>query len=249
MGPAFRETRRLSVSGQTFIKENIMYPRSCHNRRFGQFSISVLLAAVLFLLAPAAPQARAATSGSGVWDFLIFGNYDISTIDTGNISSSQVLNTALSATGQATSFANTFQNGYGAGLAIVYWFNDVLAFRVGAQGNFFEGKSSSLASGNSLQSAPLFGGIEAKLYGDPDYFLYGVIDAGAAYEESVSGASPTLSNYLNHGWSAYGDIGLGLNINWLFVEVKFAYMPQFVPNFGYGQNGFYYVPVTVGFNF
>ncbi len=58
-----------------------------------------------------------------------------------------------------------------------------------------------------------------------------------------------LSNYLNHGWSASGDIGLGLNINWLFVEVKFAYMPQFVPNFGYGQNGFYYVPVTVGFNF
>ncbi|MGL3710322.1 hypothetical protein ACSYAY_05595 [Leptospirillum ferriphilum] len=226
-----------------------MYPRCFHTRPFGRFIFSFLLAVALAVLAPEAPQARAATSGSGAWDFLVFGNYDISSVDTGNISSSQLYNTALSATGQATSFANTFQNGYGAGLAIVYWFNDVLAFRVGAQGNFFEGKSSSVYSGDSLQSAPLFGGFEAKLYGDPDYFLYGVIDAGAAYEESVSGASPTLSNYLNHGWSAYGDIGLGLNLDWIFVEVKFAYMPQFVPDYGHGQNGFYYVPVTAGFNF
>ena len=226
-----------------------MHPRLFHNRPLVRFTYSALLAVVIALFSFETPQARAATSGSGAWNFLVFGNYDISTVDTGNISSSQIYNTALSATGQATSFTNTFQNGYGAGLAIVYWFNDVLAFRVGAQGNFFEGKSSSLYSGNSLQSAPLFGGFEAKLYGDPDYFLYGVIHAGAAYEESVSGASPTLSNYLNHGWSAYGDVGLGLNLDWIFVEVKFAYMPQFVPDFGHGQNGFYYVPVTAGFNF
>ncbi|AKS23866.1 MULTISPECIES: hypothetical protein [Leptospirillum] len=226
-----------------------MVSRCFHNRPFGRFTVFFLLAVALAVFTPEAPKARAATSGSGAWDFLVFGNYDMSTVDTGNISSSQSYNTALAATGQATSFANTFQNGYGAGLAIVYWFNDVLAFRVGAQGNFFEGKGSSVYSGDSLQSAPLFGGFEAKLYGDPDYFLYGVIDAGAAYEESVSGASPTLSNYLNHGWSAYGDIGLGLNLDWIFVEVKFAYMPQFVPDYGHGQNGFYYVPVTAGFNF
>jgi len=210
---------------------------------------SLLLAVALFLLLTVPREAGAATSGSGAWNLLLFGNYDLSTLDTGNVSSNQIYNTSLSATGQATSFANSFQNGYGAGLAVAYWFNDVFAFRVGVQGNFFEGKGESAFSGNSVQSAPIFGGFEAKLYGNTDYFLYGVIDGGAAYEETVSGASPTLSNYLNHGWSAYGDVGLGMNLDWVFVEVKFAYMPQFVPAYSHGQNGFYYVPLTAGFNF
>lgn len=117
-----------------------MVSRCFHNRPFGRFTVFFLLAVALAVFTPEAPKARAATSGSGAWDFLVFGNYDMSTVDTGNISSSQSYNTALAATGQATSFANTFQNGYGAGLAIVYWFNDVLAFRVGAQGNFLKAR-------------------------------------------------------------------------------------------------------------
>lgn len=210
----------------------------------------ILAASLLFLSVGSKPiMAHAASSGTGTWNLLLFGNYDLSTMDNGNIATSSLENTALTALGTATSFANNFRNGYGAGLAIAYWFNDTLAFRVGAQGNFFQGKTAGQFSGNSIESAPLFGGFEAKLYGNEDYFLYGVIDGGAAYEDSVTGSSPTVSNSMNHAWTAYGDAGLGLNLNFLFVEVKFAYMSQFVPAYGQAQNGFYYVPVTAGFNF
>lgn len=215
-------------------------------------SIFSWIAATIVLLASlgTAPlTARAASSGPGVTSILLFGNYDLSSVDNADIATSSLTNTTLSALGTATSFANNFQDGYGAGLAIVWWFNDTVAFRVGVQGNFFQGKTAGQFTGNSIQSAPLFGGLEAKLYGDADYFLYGVVDAGAAYEDEVKGSSPTLSNSLAHSWTTYGDVGLGLNLNYIFLEVKLAYMPQFVPGYGQSQNGFYYVPVTAGFNF
>ncbi len=204
---------------------------------------------LVILLGMATQTARAASSGPGTWNLLLFGNYAPNSIDTENFSSSATYNASLTALGKATTFNDSLQSGYGAGLAVVYWFNDTLAFRVGVQGNISQGKTGGILAGDSIQSAPIFGGLEAKLYGGPDYFLYGVIDGGAAYEETVTGSSPTLSNYLNHGWSTYGDVGLGLNLNFLFVEVKLAYMPQTIPDAGFPQNGLYYVPVTAGFNF
>jgi hypothetical protein len=199
-----------------------------------------VFAALLLLAGWTAPlKARAASSGPGVWNLLLFGNYDmLSGIDTQGLASGSGNNT----------FPNNFQNGYGAGLSVVYWFNDVVAFRVSAQGNFFQGQNGYSYAGNSLESAPLTGGFEVKLYGDPDYFLYGVIDAGAAYEDEVTGSSITLSNSLAHSWSAYGDVGLGVNLNWVFLEVKFAYLPQALPQYS-NQNAFYYIPFTAGFNF
>ncbi|MHB1285449.1 MAG: hypothetical protein ACYCYP_02615, partial [Leptospirales bacterium] len=187
---------------------------------------------LLILLGTAPSNAGAASSGPGTWNLLLFGNYSPNSIDTENFSSSASYNNSLTALGKATSFNNSFQAGYGAGLAVVYWFNDTLAFRVGVQGNISQGKTGGILAGDSIQSAPIFGGLEAKLYGGADYFLYGVIDGGAAYEETVSGSSPTLSNYLNHGWSTYGDVGLGFNMNFLFVEVKLAYLPQAIPAAG-----------------
>ncbi|MHB8421407.1 MAG: hypothetical protein ACYC9S_00305 [Leptospirales bacterium] len=210
----------------------------------------ILAVALLFLSVGGKPRAaHADSSGTGTWNLLLFGNYDLSSLDTGNIATSSLYNTLQNSLGTATSFANNFKSGYGAGLAIVYWFNDLAAFRVGVQGNIFPGKTAGQFSGDSVQSAPLFGGFEARLLGNQDYYLYGVVDGGAAYEDSVTGSSPTLSNSISHAWTAYADVGLGLNLNLLFVEVKFAYMPQFVPAYGQTQNGFYYVPVTAGFNF
>ena len=205
------------------------------------FVTACLIGALLLATGLTIPRtARAASSGAGVWDLLVFGNYDmVSGIDTQNLASTG---------GGSNTFPNTFQNGYGAGLSVVYWFNDVLAFRVTAQGNLFQGQTGYAYDGNSLESAPLSGGFEVKLYGDEDYFLYGVIDAGAAYEDEVTGSSPTLSNSLAHSWSAYGDAGLGVNLNWVFLEVKFAYLPQALPQYS-NQNAFYYIPFTAGFNF
>jgi hypothetical protein len=171
---------------------------------------------------------------------MIFGNYDLVSPNTGNV---------YSGAGQPSlTFANTLQNGYGAGIGTAYWFNDVLAFRVMAQGNFYQLKSPVTGS---MESAPLTGGFEAKLYGGPDYYLYAAVDAGAAYQLDLpNNTSPTLSGKgSTNAWSAYGDVGLGVNFDWVFVEVKLAYLPDSIPHAQSSQNALWYIPVTAGFNF
>ncbi len=181
----------------------------------------------------------AVTSGPGVWDFMIFGNYDLTTINTGAIYSNFPTGFA------SPTWNKVMNNGYGGGVGLAYWFNDTVALRIDVQTSLFTEQSPLTGS---VQSSPLTGGIELKLWGDPDYYLYFVVDAGAAYESTMSGTS-FFGSATENAWTAYGDAGLGLNLDFVFIEAKVAYMPQFMAHSSYSQNGLWYVPVTAGFNF
>ena len=206
---------------------------------------TLIMAGVLF---PA--RSWAVTSAPGVWDLMIFGNYNLVSPNTGNMFQSSTINSYLSSQGKPTSWPGNMQNGYGAGIGTAYWFNDVLAFRMEVQGNFFQMQKSGNVTG-SMESAPITGGFELKLYGNTDYYLYGAVDAGAAYQLSLpNNTSPTLSGKgSTSAWSSYGDVGVGLNLDYVFVEAKFAYLPNFTPNAQSATNALWYVPVTAGFNF
>lgn len=218
--------------------------KSCLNpSRHRAGLLGALLALVLLfsgLFLPA--KSYAVTSGPGVWDLMVFGNYDLLSPNTGSIY------TNLPA-GQANSnWNNTYNNGYGGGVGIAYWFNDVVAFRVEAQTSLFTDKSPLTGS---IQSSPLTGGFEVKLVGDPEYYLYAVADGGVAYEATMSGQN-WFGKSSNNSWSTYADAGLGFNFSWVFVEAKIAYLPESLPGAGLsgtGQNALWYVPVTAGFNF
>lgn len=220
--------------------------RSLINRWYSGFLVLAVAASGFF--SPA--TSYAVTSGSGVWDFMIFGNYDLVSPDTGNVFKSSTMNSYLSSLGKPVSWAGTMQNGYGAGIGTAYWFNDVLAFRLEVQGNFFQMQKTSLSPG-AAESAPITGGLELKLYGNADYYLYGAVDAGVAYELSLpNNSSPTLSGKgSTNAWSSYGDVGIGVNLDYVFIEAKFAYLPNFIPEVPSATNALWYIPVTVGFNF
>ncbi len=206
-----------------------------------------LLALAVVLASFLAPsRSFAVTSGPGVWDFMIFGNYDVTSLDNGNT----FANPPSTLTNQP--WNKELNNGYGGGVGLAYWFNDVVAFRLEAQTNLFSVPTSLKTSTiGSLQSSPLTGGIEVKLVGDPDYYLYLVVDVGGAYEGQMAGTGFFGKTDAN-AWTAYGDAGLGVNIDWVFIEAKVAYLPQAIPQLNPslgGQSGFWYVPVTAGFNF
>lgn len=197
----------------------------------------VLAIVAVSFLAPS--RSFAVTSGPGIWDFMIFGNYNLVSPDTGEV----FKNTST------PTWNNALNNGYGGGVGVAYWFNDMIAFRIEAQTDLYTLPTAQ--GGGSLQSSPLTGGLEVKLWGNPDYYLYFVIDAGAAYEANMSGQSFFGKSTAN-SWTAYGDAGLGVNIDWIFVEAKIAYMPQAIAHGvsgGNGQNALWYVPLTAGFNF
>lgn len=202
-------------------------------------SALLLTATLLFtgMMLPA--KSWAVTSAPGVWDLMVFGNYDMVSPNTG----------AVMQNSSTPTWNNELNNGYGAGLGLAYWFNDTIAFRLMVQGNFSQ-VSSSVVSKMAYESAPITGGFEAKLYGDTDYYVYALVDAGAAYELGLPNtSSPTLSaTGSTNAWSSYGDAGLGLNLDYVFVEVKVAYLMDSMPKTA-GQNALWYIPVTAGFNF
>ncbi|MGC8500069.1 MAG: hypothetical protein ACP5OS_02690 [Leptospirillia bacterium] len=202
-------------------------------------SALLLTATLLFtgMMLPA--KSWAVTSAPGVWNLMVFGNYDMVSPNTG----------AVMQNSSTPTWNNELNNGYGAGLGLAYWFNDTIAFRLMVQGNFVQ-VSSSVASKMAYESAPITGGFEAKLYGDTDYYVYALVDAGAAYELGLPNTtSPTLSaTGSTNAWSSYGDVGLGVNLDYVFVEVKIAYLMDSMPKTA-GQNALWYIPVTAGFNF
>ncbi len=203
---------------------------------------SFLLLAVSVITLTALPaKSWAGVAASGQWNLMVFGNYDLSSLDSSNIPTNSNLSNQT--------FSDTFKNGYGAGVGFAYWMSDNFAFRVLAQGNMFQGQQTGLLSGDSIKSAPITAGLEVNLLGDPEHFLYAVVDLGAAYQENVTGAEPFGGTELSHGWSSYGDVGIGVNFAYFFVEAKVAYLPQFIPQFSQGQNGSFYVPVTAGISF
>lgn len=199
-----------------------------------------LFIATVSLVSPG--LSRAAEEQGGTIDVLLFGNYDLATVDTGNMGSNN----------SEGSWAHNFQNGGGGGLSIGYWLNNVIDLRVMAQGNTFPSSVQSTLGLLTTGSFPLTAGVEVKLLGSNNVYLYGVADAGEAYEIGLSSSSsagtPSLKGATS--WSAYADAGIGINFHFLFAEVKVAYLSQLLPgNMVSGQNGFYYVPVTAGFNF
>ena len=209
--------------------------RTTQSRCLKGLLVLAIVAASFF----APSRSFAVTSGPGIWDFMIFGNYNLVSPDTGGV----FKNTST------PTWNNALNNGYGGGVGVAYWFNDMIAFRIEAQTDLYTLPTAQ--GGGSLQSSPLTGGLEVKLWGNPDYYLYFVIDAGAAYEANMSGQSFFGKSTAN-SWTAYGDAGLGVNIDWIFVEAKIAYMPQAIAHGvsgGNGQNALWYVPLTAGFNF
>ena len=180
----------------------------------------------------------ALSSGPGEWNVLLFGNYDLVSPNTGTVYTN-------APAAENSQWNKAFNNGAGGGLGIGYWFNDVVAFRIEAQFNEFNTPLSSSTSILGALSAPLTGGLEVKLLGNADYFLYAAVDLGAAYENDIG----SLISSVSPAWSAYADAGIGLNIDWIFLEVKIAYLPETFPNASFGQNPFWHVPVSAGFNF
>ena len=204
----------------------------------GGLSALVLTAALVIAGALFPVRSWAVTSGPGVWDLMVFGNYDLVSPNTG----AEIPNSST------PTWNNVLSNGYGAGLGVAYWFNDTIAFRLEVQGNFFQG--AGVIKTTALESAPITGGFEAKLYGNADYYLYALVDAGAAYELSMPNTNgPALSaTGQSNAWSGYGDVGIGMNFDYVFVEAKFAYLMDSLPKVG-SQNGLWYIPITAGFNF
>jgi len=205
-------------------------------------TVTALLFASIAVFGMISPtKASAAVAANGQLNLMIFGNYDFTALDSSNLPNNP--------TGPNETFAKSFENGYGAGIGFAYWMTDNIAFRMMAQGNMFQGNQSGLLSGDSIKSAPITAGLEFNLLGDPEHFLYAVVDAGGAYQEMVTGASAFGGTELSHGWSSYGDAGIGINFAYFFVEAKVAYLPEFLPQYSQGQNGSFYVPITAGFSF
>lgn len=199
-----------------------------------------IFVAIVSLVAPVLSHAE--EDQGGTLDVLLFGNYNLTSVDTGNMSSNS----------SDGSWANNFQSGGGGGLGIGYWLNNVVDFRVVAQANIFPSSAQSTLGLLTTGSFPLTAGAEVKLFGNNKVYLYGVADAGAAYEIGLSTSSSSGSPSFKGAtaWSAYADAGIGVNFYFLFAEVKMAYLAQLLPgNLVPGQTGFYYVPVSAGFNF
>lgn len=191
-------------------------------------ALVVFLAAGLFLFVPA--KSFAST------DFLLFGNYDFLTPNGGNVSSQN----------QNPSWSGLFHNGYGGGLGLAYWFGGQLGVRFEAQGNFF----GMNQPGMSLESAPITGGVLYKLSSGLDSYPYFLVDGGAGYELGLPNTTaPALTaKGSSSAWSSYFDIGLGYAFSFLFVEAKYAYLTDPIPNYP-GQHAMWYIPITVGLKF
>ena len=202
-----------------------------------------LLALAILAISVFTPTvSRAQASGAGDWNVLLFGNYNFVSPDTGTVFSN------LTSSFTSPTWNKYLSDGYGGGIGIVYWFMEDVAFRAEAQASLFNAGTSPFFTSGALESAPLTGGFEVKLVGDQNYFLYLAIDGGVAYENALQ--SPGFfakSSY--HAWSSYADAGFGLNLDWVFVEVTIAYLPDAVPNSPYQQGALWYVPLTAGFNF
>jgi hypothetical protein len=190
------------------------------------------------------PNAFAADSGPGVWDFLLFGNLDMgSNFNAGALGTNSAGTTVYKGASPISS------PGYGFGFGTEVWFTDNIAARLLLQGNVF---SNSLNA--NAKNGPLFGYAAAtvgpvfKLFGSTNYFVYAPVDLGYAITASSSGNPATVgaSSSLTAvtGGSFYGDIGIGFNIRLLTIEAKVAYLPS---TGTFGGNSFFF-PISVGFD-
>ncbi|WP_150113923.1 hypothetical protein [Leptospirillum ferriphilum] len=81
-----------------------------------------------------------------------------------------------------------------------------------------------------------------------NYFVYVPVDLGYAITASSAGNPATVGAPSSltdvTGGSFYGDVGIGLNIRFLTIEAKVAYLPT--PG-SFGGNSFFF-PISVGFD-
>lgn len=204
------------------------------------FLAIVLVASMGFFI----PNAFAADSGPGVWDFLLFGNLDMgSSFNAGTLGTNSAGTTIYKGTSPITSA------GYGFGFGTEVWFTDNIAARLLLQGNVFANGFNA-----NLKNGPFFGygaatvGPVFKLFGSTNYFVYAPVDLGYAITAGSSGNPATVGAQSSltavTGGSFYGDIGIGINLRLLTVEGKVAYLPT--PG-SFGGNSFFF-PISVGFD-
>ncbi|EQD24666.1 MAG: hypothetical protein D084_Lepto4C00386G0006 [Leptospirillum sp. Group IV 'UBA BS'] len=190
-----------------------------------------------------------------VWDFLLFG-----TLGTGSQFSAGTMGVNSSGTLIYNGPQKAGSTGYGGGLGPEVWVAPSLGFRLLLQGSVYMNglQTSTTATGLNLKitDKPFFGfaaltfGPVFKLWGSANYFLYAPVDLGYAMtltsigSPATVGAPSTLST--TTGSSIYADVGIGLNLRFLMLEAKVAWLPT--PNsFGYGADSFFF-PLTIGFD-
>ena len=190
-----------------------------------------------------------------VWDFLLFG-----TLGTGSQFSAGTMGVNSTGTLIYNGPQKAGSTGYGGGLGPEVWVEPSLGFRLLLQGSVYMNglQTSTSATGLNLKitDKPFFGfaaltfGPVFKLWGSANYFLYAPVDLGYAMtltsivSPATVGAASTLST--TTGSSIYADVGIGLNLRFLMLEAKVAWLPT--PNsFGYGADSFLF-PLTIGFD-
>ncbi len=203
--------------------------------------LALVLAATFGL---SVPNAKAADSGPGVWDFLLFGNLDMgSSFNAGTLGTNGAGTTVYKGSQPITS------PGYGFGFGTEVWFTDNIAARLLLQGNVFAN-----GWGTNLKNGPFFGyaaatvGPVLKLFGSTNYFVYAPVDLGYAITAASSGNPATVGAVSSftavEGGSFYGDLGVGVNIRLLTLEAKVAYLPA--PG-AFGGSSFFF-PISIGFD-
>lgn len=209
--------------------------------KIGSLVLAIVLAASMEFFVP---QAKAADSGPGVWDFLLFGN-----VDMGSSFSAGILGTNATGTTVYKGASPITSPGYGFGFGTEVWFSDNIAARLLLQGNVFSnGFNANIKNGPFFGYAAATVGPVFKLFGSNDYFVYAPVDLGYAITAASSGNPATVgaSSSLTavQGGSFYGDLGIGVNIRLLTIEAKVAYLPT--PG-SFGGNSFFF-PISIGFD-
>lgn len=205
---------------------------------------AVLAMGMIGVLGFFAPNAFAADSGPGVWDFLLFGN-----IDMGSSFNAGTLGTNAAGTTVYKGSQPVSGTGYGFGFGTEVWFSDNIAARLLLQGNVFSdsfgagAKNGPIAGYAAATVGPVF-----KLFGTTNYFVYVPVDLGYAITAESAGNPATVGSASSltavQGGSFYGDAGIGINIRMLTIEAKVAYLPA--PG-SFGGNSFFF-PITIGFD-
>ena len=128
------------------------------------------------------------------------------------------------------------RNGYEGGFSVNSWINQDIGFRLMLGIEDFPGQIGR----SSFQVGEVTLGTVLKLLGSQTCYLYLAIDGGGA----LSGLGVTNA-FSGTASSAYLDVGLGVNIS--FVEVEVDYVTLFSPGgLSQGGNPFFFVPVTLG---
>ncbi len=203
-----------------------------------------MVAAAVLVIAVATPQAFADDSGAGTWDFLVFGNLDMGTsFNAGSLGTNSTGTTVYKGTAPISG------PGYGFGFGTEVWFTDNIAARLLLQGNVFSNGFNA-----NIKNGPFFGygaatlGPVFKVFGSTNYFVYVPVDLGYAVTLSSAGNPATVgapsSLTTVQGGSLYADAGIGVNIRFITLEAKVAYLPT--PG-SFGGNSFFF-PISVGFD-